>query len=84
MALKGSLRQTKFDKLLLLHEFRIGAIVHDVRAEYWCRQGGVDFLGIEILVATIKDKIVSVDTKIARNLLTKKNERENISVLSKS
>lgn len=84
MALKGALRQTKFDKSFLFHEFRVGAIVYDIRTEDWRRQRGINLFGVEIIVATIQDEIVAVDAKVACDPLAEKNERENIPVLLES
>lgn len=82
MTLKGSLRQAEFDKLFLLHEFRVWAIVYDVGAENWRRQRGIDFLGIEILLFAVENKIVSVNTEITCNFLAEKDKCKDIPVLS--
>lgn len=67
--------------LLLLHQFRIGAVVHHVLPEDRCGEGAVYFLRVEILVLPIEDEIVPLDPQTHRRLLPEQDECENIAIL---
>lgn len=67
--------------LLLLHELRVGAVVHDIASKHRRSQNSVDLLGVDVLELAIEDKVVSVGTNSDSGLLSKQNEGEDISVL---
>lgn len=67
--------------LLLLHELRIRAVVHDVLAEDGRGQRRVDLLGVDILQLAIEDQIVALRTQTHRGLLAQQDEGKHIAVL---
>lgn len=67
--------------LLLLHELRVGAVIHHVASEYGGGQGGVDLFGIYVLELSVKDEVVARGANGDSGLLSEKNEREDIAIL---
>lgn len=80
-AFESLLCKGELDKLLLLHELGVGAAVDDVGAEHGDGKRAVDLFGVEVLVFSIEDEVVSVDTKVAHHLLTEQGETEYVAVL---
>jgi hypothetical protein len=70
--------------LLLLHQLRIRAVVHDILSKHRRSQHGIDLLRIDVLQLPIEDKIISLSSQIHRGLLPKQDEREDIAILNPS
>lgn len=49
--------------LLLLHEFGVWTIIHNITPENRGSQGAVYFLGIDVPVLAVEDKIVSLGSQ---------------------
>lgn len=81
VGLESFLRKTELDEFLLLHEFRVGAVIDNIAAENGSCQGAVYLLGVGILKTTVENEIVAIDTKTACNISTEKNKCEHIAVL---
>ena len=67
--------------LLLLHQFRIRAIIHNALAEDGCRQRGIDLFGIDIFQLGVEYKLVPLCSQAHRRLLAQQDEREYVSIL---
>lgn len=67
--------------LLLLHEFRVGAVVDDVGTEDWGGDGTVDLFRVDVLELAVENEFVAVDAEVNRRLLSKEDEGKDISVL---
>ena len=49
--------------LFLLHEFRVWTIIHNITPENRGSQGAVYFLGIDVPMLAVEDKIVSLGSQ---------------------
>lgn len=67
--------------LLLLHQLRIWAVIHDILAEDRCGQRRVDLLGVDILQLAIEDQVVALCAQTHRGLLSQEDEGKHIPVL---
>jgi hypothetical protein len=57
--------------LFLFHQFRVGAIIHDILSENRGTEDGVDLLGIHILELAIQDELIALCSQINCCLLAK-------------
>jgi hypothetical protein len=71
----------RYAYLLLLHEFRVGAVVDDVLAKDRGGQRGVDFLGVDVLDLAIENEVVPLGVQTHGHLAAEKDESEDIAVL---
>lgn len=67
--------------LLLLHELRVGTIIHDILAKHGRGERAVNLLRIHIFKLAIQNEIVSLGSKADRGLLSEEYEGKNIAVL---
>lgn len=70
--------------LLLLHEFGIGAIVHDILAEDRSSENRVNLLGRDILELSVEDEVVSSGANSDSGFLSKEDKGEDITMLAHS
>lgn len=66
---------------LLLHELRVGAIVHDIPAEDGRGQDGVNLFGVHIAQLPVQDEVVAHRAKGHGRLFAEENKGEDITVL---
>lgn len=81
VAFEGLLRQAEFDKFLLLHELRVGAVIDDVGAEDGRGQGAVNLLGVEVLMFSVKNEFVAIEAKVASDFPAQECKGEYVAVL---
>lgn len=67
--------------LLLLHQFRVWAIVDNIGAEDGRRQGAIDFLCVDMALFAIENEFVSLCTNVDCCFPAEKNEGEDIAML---
>ena len=70
--------------LLLLHEFGIGAVIHDITTKNRSCKRRIDFLSANISELAVKDKIITLGAQVNRGLLAKKNKSEDVAILHTS
>ena len=61
MRLQRVLCQSKLDKLLLLHEFRVRAIVDDVASKHGRCERAVHLLGVDVLKFPVENEFVALE-----------------------
>lgn len=67
--------------LLLLHQLRVGAVVHDILAKDRGRELAVDLLGVDVLELAVEDEVVAGCVEAHGHLLAEEDEGEDIAVL---
>ena len=67
--------------LLLLHQFGIGTVVHDILAEYRRRKRRVHLLRIHILQFAVQDELIALCSQAYRSFLAQQDKRKHVSVL---
>lgn len=67
--------------LLLFHELRIRAVVHDILAKHGASQGVVDLFGVDVLGLAVQDEVVTLGIQADGHLPAEQNEGEDIAVL---
>jgi hypothetical protein len=75
---------TVVSNLLLLHEFGIRAIVHDILAKDRSSENSVNLLGRDILELSVEDEVVSSGANSDSGFLSKEDKGENITMLAQS
>jgi hypothetical protein len=55
--------------LLLLHKFRVGTVVDNIRSEDGCCKLAVDFFGVDVLQLSIEDELIAFNTEVDRCFL---------------
>lgn len=50
--------------LFLLHKFRVGTVVDNIRSEDGCCELAVDFFGIDVLQLSIEDELIAFNTEV--------------------
>jgi hypothetical protein len=67
--------------LLLLHQFGIGTVVHDVLAENRRGKRRIHLLGIHILQFAIQDELIAFCSQAYCGFLAQQDKRKHVSVL---
>ena len=67
--------------LLLLHELRVGAVVHDILAKDRCAERGVDLFGVDVLDLSVEDEVVACGVETNSHLATEEDEGKDIAIL---
>ena len=73
--------RTPFAHLLLLHELRVRAVVHDVLAEDGPGEWVVYLLGVDILDLAVQDEVISRRVQANCGLLPEEDECEDVAIL---
>ena len=66
--------------LFLLHQLRIGAVIHNILAKYRRGQWAVNLFGIDISEFSIENEVVAFCSKTDSGLFTQQDKGEDISV----
>lgn len=61
---RGVMSYQKEVYLLLLHKFRVGTVVDNIRSEDGCCKLAVDFFGVDVLQLSIEDELVAFNSKV--------------------
>jgi len=67
--------------LLLLHEFGVGAIIHNIATKNGCRKRRVDFLSADVSKLAVENKFIAFCAQVNSGLFAQENESEDIAVL---
>jgi len=67
--------------LFLLHELRVGAVVHDILAKDRCAERGVDLLGVDVLDLSVEDEVVAGGVEAHSHLAAEEDKGEDIAIL---
>ena len=67
--------------LLLLHQLRIWAVIHDISPKHRCRERTIHLLRVDIPQLPVQDEIIALRSQAHRRLLAQQDEREDIAVL---
>lgn len=67
--------------LFLLHQFRVGTIIHHAGPEHRCRQRAVDLLGIDVAQFAIEYELVPPRPQTDRRSLPQQDKRKNVAIL---
>lgn len=67
--------------LLLLHQLRIGAIVHHILAEDRSRQGRINLLCIDVFELSIQYELIALRSEADGGLFAEKNKGEYVAIL---
>lgn len=78
---EGVVGHSPFDKLLLLHQHVVGAVVDNTLAKDWGGEGLVGLLGRNISKLGVKDKIVALDAETDSELAADHGVGEDIAIL---
>ena len=70
--------------LLLLHELRVGTVVHNILAKDRSGEDGVDLLGADVLELSVENEVVSGRAKSNSGFLSEEDKGEDIAVLAQS
>ena len=66
---------------LLVHEPRIGAVIHNFLSKNRCSELPVNVFSVEIGMLAVQDKVIALGSKKHRRRFTKQDERKAISIL---
>jgi hypothetical protein len=68
--------------LLLLHQFRIRAIVDNIRSKNRRSQNSIHLFGVDILNLPIENKLTPLSPQVNRRLLPQQNKSKAIAILT--